>query len=475
MPKVLLADDSTHAQRMGTQILSAENIQVVTVSNGEAAVKKLPDGDFDVVLADVFMPGRSGYEVCSFIKKSPKFSHIPVVLMVGQLEPYDPDQAKKAQADAVLEKPLKATEVVKTVRAMLELARERRPAPPPPPPTPAEVAAAEAQDQQDLDAIPTTRTASIEVPEEMKHQAAFDLFGEAPPAQAAAPAPPPAPAAAQEAAPAAPVYAAEPERQPASVYGVETTEAPAAMEQPATAPSAYAKPEPQPASVYGGAAVPAAVEEPAHPPVIEYGGAAESPAAMEDVSIPELLPPEIEEQPTPVVDVGREPAAVAAQAVAPKPVRRWMAEPEAVTDMDRAAFAGTATATVAAAAPLMPAAPAAPEPAAVPDWADLLKSVEEPTAAPAKGVPVEIEPAPPAPVVAAAPAPEPTPAAAPPPAPVAAPEPVPVATAAPALDPAALRAAVESALDKTLPNLKAVPGVVDTMTAEILRCLSRTS
>lgn len=62
MSKVLLADDSTHAQRMGTQIFKGEGIDVVTVSNGEAAAKKLPGGNFDLVLADVFMPGRTGYE-----------------------------------------------------------------------------------------------------------------------------------------------------------------------------------------------------------------------------------------------------------------------------------------------------------------------------------------------------------------------------------------------------------------------------
>lgn len=59
MPKVLLADDSTHAQRMGTKILAGEGLEVVTVNNGEAAVKKLATDSFDLILADVFMPGRS--------------------------------------------------------------------------------------------------------------------------------------------------------------------------------------------------------------------------------------------------------------------------------------------------------------------------------------------------------------------------------------------------------------------------------
>lgn len=68
--KILLADDSTHAQRMGAKILASEGIEVVSVSNGDAAVKRLQDTDFDLVLADVYMPGLDGYEVCQWVKKS---------------------------------------------------------------------------------------------------------------------------------------------------------------------------------------------------------------------------------------------------------------------------------------------------------------------------------------------------------------------------------------------------------------------
>src|SRR5690348_16591865 len=110
---------------MGTKILTGEGFEVITVSNGEAAVKKLAGGDFSVVMADIFMPGRTGYEVCSFIKTSPDYSHIPVVLVVGQLEPYDPEQGEHVHADAVLKKPFEATEVVKTVQGLLAAAAQR--------------------------------------------------------------------------------------------------------------------------------------------------------------------------------------------------------------------------------------------------------------------------------------------------------------------------------------------------------------
>ena len=391
MPKVLLADDSTHAQKMATKILAGEGIEVVTVSNGEAAVKKLPDGDFEVVLADVFMPGRTGYEVCSFVKSSPKLGHIPVVLVVGQLEPYNPEQGRTVQADAVLKKPFEATEVVKTVREMLQLFQERKPAPPPPPPSPEELQAQEAEEKQQLEEIPTTTTARVEVPAELQQQAAFDLFEEAPPAEA----PPAAPA-------------SVPAEEPASPPAVSTAEA-----------------ELQAAAV-------------------------EKPAATEEVVIPELAVPDIEEP-----------------AAAPEPARHWVAEPELVTDMDRAVF-GPSSPPPAEEAPPETAAGAEPEPAPAIDWADLLESVEEPAPVPSEEAPaleaavLEVGAAP-APAIEVAPPPTPEPVAPQQPVVAAAPQ-----AAGPALDRAAVRAAVEGALDKAMPNLKAVPGLVDTIVGEIL-------
>ncbi|MBI4465219.1 MAG: response regulator, partial [Acidobacteria bacterium] len=64
MAKILLADDSGHAQRMGAKILAEEGHEVVTVSNGQAAIKAIQEEPLDLVVADIFMPGKSGYEVC---------------------------------------------------------------------------------------------------------------------------------------------------------------------------------------------------------------------------------------------------------------------------------------------------------------------------------------------------------------------------------------------------------------------------
>src|SRR5580698_6758424 len=80
-------------------------VDVVAVGNGEAAVRRIPDANPDLVLADVFMPVRNGYEVCEFVKKDARFSHIPVILLVGAFDPLDEKEARRVGADGVLKKP----------------------------------------------------------------------------------------------------------------------------------------------------------------------------------------------------------------------------------------------------------------------------------------------------------------------------------------------------------------------------------
>ena len=105
MATILVADDNSNIQKMVGLALKDQGIEVIAVGNGEAAVRKIPDVRPDVVLADVFMPVRNGYEVCEFIKKSDKFSHIPVILLVGAFDPLDEQEAQRVGADGVLKKP----------------------------------------------------------------------------------------------------------------------------------------------------------------------------------------------------------------------------------------------------------------------------------------------------------------------------------------------------------------------------------
>src|SRR5580698_4198498 len=96
-------------------------IQVTAVGNGEAAVRRLADLSPDLVLADIFMPARSGYEVCEYIKKDQRFSHIPVILLVGAFDPLDEKEARRVGADGVLKKPFVPPDpLIAMVTAVLE-------------------------------------------------------------------------------------------------------------------------------------------------------------------------------------------------------------------------------------------------------------------------------------------------------------------------------------------------------------------
>jgi CheY-like chemotaxis protein len=105
VPCILVADDNTNIQKMVSLAFEDRGIKVVSVGNGEAAVRRIPELNPDLVLADIFMPVRNGYEVCEFVKKDQRFAHVPVILLVGAFDPLDEKEARRVGADGVLKKP----------------------------------------------------------------------------------------------------------------------------------------------------------------------------------------------------------------------------------------------------------------------------------------------------------------------------------------------------------------------------------
>ena len=121
MPKILVADDNSNIQKMVGLALKDQGIDVVAVGNGEAAVRKIADVRPDLVLADVFMPVRNGYEVCQFVKMDSALSHIPVILLVGAFDPLDEQEAQRVGADGVLKKPfIPPDPLISMVKAALQ-------------------------------------------------------------------------------------------------------------------------------------------------------------------------------------------------------------------------------------------------------------------------------------------------------------------------------------------------------------------
>ena len=110
--KILLADDSVTAQNMGRKILADAGYEVITVNNGSAALKKIAEAKPDIIVLDVYMPGYSGLEVCQRIKEVGETSRIPILLTVGKLEPFKPEEAKRVRAEGFIVKPFEASELL---------------------------------------------------------------------------------------------------------------------------------------------------------------------------------------------------------------------------------------------------------------------------------------------------------------------------------------------------------------------------
>jgi CheY-like chemotaxis protein len=136
MPKtLLLADDSVTIQKVVGISFASEDITLVSVDNGTAAVAKAKEVRPDIVLADVVMPGMNGYEVCRQIKADPSLRHVPVLLLTGTFEAFDEARAREVGSDGHITKPFEAQALVDLVNARLAAAS-------PPPAAPAAPAAA---------------------------------------------------------------------------------------------------------------------------------------------------------------------------------------------------------------------------------------------------------------------------------------------------------------------------------------------
>ena len=128
MPQtLLLADDSVTIQRVIELTFADEDIKVVAVSDGDQAIARIEADPPDIVLADIGMPGRTGYEVAQHIKQSPRLAHIPVVLLTGAFEPVDQAKAEEAGCDGVLAKPFEPQQVIARVKELLDRAAVERP------------------------------------------------------------------------------------------------------------------------------------------------------------------------------------------------------------------------------------------------------------------------------------------------------------------------------------------------------------
>jgi two-component system, OmpR family, phosphate regulon response regulator PhoB len=178
--RILFADDSVTAQNMGKKILTEAGYEVVAVSNGAAAVKKIAEQKPDIIILDVYMPGYSGLEVCEKVRSSIATIKTPVLLTVGKMEPYKAEDANRVRADGVIIKPFEASDLLAIVKKFEERIGET-PVAPPPPPTEAirpleEMKAAAPETNHEPP--PKVMQPMVEVPDHMATSSAFsDMLG----------------------------------------------------------------------------------------------------------------------------------------------------------------------------------------------------------------------------------------------------------------------------------------------------------
>jgi CheY-like chemotaxis protein len=148
MPKtILLADDSVTIQKVVAISFASEDVTVVTVDNGDDAITKAREIHPNIVLADVVMPGKNGYEVCEAIKADPELASIPVLLLTGTFEAFDEVRAREVGSAGHIAKPFEAQSLVDEVRRLTEAATTSAT----PPPAPAESAESPAAGDEAFD------------------------------------------------------------------------------------------------------------------------------------------------------------------------------------------------------------------------------------------------------------------------------------------------------------------------------------
>ncbi len=122
--KLLLADDSITIQKVVELILSEEDFEIQSVSNGEDALAVIDSFMPDVVMADIEMPKVNGYQLCERIRQNPKTAHVPVVLLAGAFEPIDAELAKQVGANDSVVKPFESQELINKMNTVFSSADE---------------------------------------------------------------------------------------------------------------------------------------------------------------------------------------------------------------------------------------------------------------------------------------------------------------------------------------------------------------
>ncbi|NJK48843.1 response regulator [Candidatus Gracilibacteria bacterium] len=119
MNTALIVEDSLTEQQILTEYLQDKGFRVSIANSAEDAIAKINSNQPDIIILDVILPGRSGFEMCREVKSNPITRQIPIVLCSTKGSDLDKFWGLKQGADAYLSKPVIADEFVHTVRQLI--------------------------------------------------------------------------------------------------------------------------------------------------------------------------------------------------------------------------------------------------------------------------------------------------------------------------------------------------------------------
>lgn len=119
MSRVLLADDSPQALRLAEQILTGQGLEVVSVTDGATALRRLADVKPDLLISDVYLPTKNAFDIARFMKAQPEYRHIPIIFAAAPVDQFEELDARNAGADVVLRKPFEASSLLSSVHTLL--------------------------------------------------------------------------------------------------------------------------------------------------------------------------------------------------------------------------------------------------------------------------------------------------------------------------------------------------------------------
>ena len=128
MPKVLVVDDSLSVRKVVERALIGRQIEVVCAATGTEALERIEREEPDVVVCDVVMPDRDGYEICEFVKRHPRLGGTPVLLMSGIVNDEVRERAARVQSSDVLSKPFAADDLLRKLDSLLASVARATPA-----------------------------------------------------------------------------------------------------------------------------------------------------------------------------------------------------------------------------------------------------------------------------------------------------------------------------------------------------------